>query len=103
MKNYVLIYFNNGIRKNLTPEQSKAEWDAWFGKLGDSVVDGGNPFNAGGKAVEKSGVSSIEKHAATGYSVVKAKSMSDAVEMTKDCPVLEEPDGAVKVYETMPM
>src|SRR3954453_18833153 len=103
MKNYVYIYYNNGIREGVSPEDFKAEWGAWFGGLGDKLVDAGNPFNAGGKAVEKTGVSTIENWPATGYSIVKANSLDEAVAMAKNCPVLEEPDGAVRVYETMPM
>ena len=103
MKNYVYSYFNNGIREDVSPEDFKAEWGAWFGSLGDNLVDAGNPFAAGGQAVEKSGVTTIENWPSTGYSIVKADSMDQAVEWAKNCPVLNEPDGAVRVYETMPM
>jgi hypothetical protein len=54
-------------------------------------------------AVEKSGVSKIENHPSTGYSIVKAASMDEAVELAKGCPVLEAKNGAVRVYEAMPM
>ena len=87
-------------------EEVKKAWGAWFGKLGDSLVDAGNPFNDNGKAVEKSGVSDIENHPSSGYSIVKAKSMDEAVELAKGCPLLGDggPDeGAVRVYETVPM
>lgn len=103
MKNYVFIYYNNGIREDVSPEDFKAEWSGWFGNLGDKLVDAGNPFNGGGKAVEKSGVTTIENWPSTGYSIVKANGMDEAVDMAKGCPVLNEPDGAVRVYETMPM
>lgn len=101
MKNFVYIYHNNGTRGQ-DPEEAKAEWGAWFGKLGESLVDGGNPFN-GGKAVEKNRVTTIENWPATGYSIVKAKDMDEAVDMAKGCPVLDEPDGAVRVHEALPM
>ena len=39
MKNYVYIYYNNGIREGVSPEDFKAEWGAWFGGLGDKLVD----------------------------------------------------------------
>jgi hypothetical protein len=103
MKNYVYLYFNSGFRDNVSPEESKAAWGAWFGKLGDKLVDAGNPFGPGGQVVEKSGVSPITSWPETGYSIVKAESMAAAVELAKDCPVLEEPDGAVRVHEAMPM
>lgn len=102
MKNYVYLYYNDGTNQESSEEAGKA-WMAWFEKLGDKVVDIGNPFNTGGKAVEKSGVSTIENWPATGYSIVKADSLDDAAEWAKDCPVLEEPKGAVRVYETVPM
>jgi len=103
MKNYVLIYYNNGTREGVSPEESKAAWGNWFGSLGDKIVDAGNPFADGGKAVEKSGVTTIENWPATGYTIVKADSIDEAAELAKGCPVLDEPDGAVRVYETMPM
>lgn len=103
MKNYVFEYYNEGTNEGVSPEESKAAWGAWFGKVGDKMVDAGNPFNSGGKAVEKSGVTTIENWPATGYSIVKAESIDEAVELAKDCPVLDEPKGAVRVYETLPM
>jgi|SRR5882757_6618732 len=103
MKNYVLIYYNNGVRDDVSPEENKAAWGGWFGSLGDKIVDAGNPFAPGGKAVEKSGVTTIENWPATGYTIVKANSLDEAVELAKGCPVLDEPDGAVRVHETLPM
>lgn len=103
MKNYVFIYYNKGTREHVSPEASKAAWGAWFGKLGDKIVDAGNPFSVGGKAVEKSGITTIENYPATGYTIVKAGGLGEAAELAKDCPVLDEPDGAVRVYETLPM
>ncbi len=103
MKNYVYIYYNNGVRSEVSPDESKAAWGNWFGKLGEKLVDAGNPFPPGGKAVEKSGVTTIENWPATGYSIVKADSLEEATEWAKDCPVLDEPDCAVRVYETLPM
>lgn len=103
MKNYVLIYYNNGTQEGVSAEESKAAWGAWFGSIGDKLVDAGNPFNGGGKVVEKSGTSTIKKRPATGYTIVKANSMEEAADLAAKCPVLDEPDGAVRVYETLPM
>ena len=103
MTNFVYIYYNNGTNEGVSPEESKAAWGAWFGKLGDKLVDAGNPFADGGKAVEKSGVTTIENWPATGYSIVKASDLDEAAAMARDCPVLDEPDGAVRVYQALPM
>jgi hypothetical protein len=103
MKNYVFVYYNDFDPSQPPKDDVKAAWGAWFGGLGDKLVDAGNPFNSGGQAVEKSGVSTIENHPATGYTIVKAESMDDASELAKGCPVLDEKNGAVRVYETLPM
>jgi hypothetical protein len=103
MKKFIYIYYNNGTNEGVSAEDAKAAWGSWFGSLGDKLVDAGNPFNSGGKAVEKKGVSTIENWPATGYSIVKVASLDEAAEMAKGCPVLDEPDGAVRVYEALPM
>ena len=48
-------------------------------------------------------MTTIENFPATGYSIVKAASLDEAVEMTKGCPLLESASSAVRVYETAPM
>jgi hypothetical protein len=102
MTNFVLEYYNNGTN-GAPAEESAAAWGKWFGGIGDKLVDAGNPFAPAGKAVEKSGVTTIENHPATGYTIVKAGNIDEAVEIAKSCPVLDEPEGAVRVYETLPM
>jgi hypothetical protein len=106
MANYVFVYYNQGSMGDAPVEEVKKAWGAWFGSLGDKLVDGGNPFNDNGMAVEASGASKIENYPATGYSIVKAGSMDDAVKIAKGCPLLADngPEGAaVRVYETVPM
>ena len=103
MKNFLLLYSGGG-RAGSEAEQKAllAEWGAWFGSLGASLVDGGNPFS-GAKSVSTDGkvhdgpVGSM----ASGYSVVKADSLNAAVEMAKRCPVLKS-GAQISVYETMP-
>ena len=78
-------------------------WMNWFKDLGSKIVDPGNMFADNGMAVEKSGVSKIENYPATGYTIVKADSMEEAVEMAKGCPLMQFDSNAVRVYEAMPM
>lgn len=76
-----------------------AGWGAWFGGLGDAVVDGGNPCS-GSKTVASNG--SITDGAAgniSGYSILKADNLDAAAKMAKGCPVLAG-GGSVQVYET---
>jgi hypothetical protein len=103
MKNYVFIYYGGGDVGDMPMEEVRSAWMGWFEQLGDKVVDAGNPFNEGGQAVEKSGVTTIENFPASGYSIVKANNLAEAVAMAKTCPMLESAKAAVRVYETLPM
>jgi hypothetical protein len=76
-------------------------WTDWMGGLGDSLKDGGNPFTPAAKTISADG-SVSEGGAGTmasGYSIISADSLDQAVELAKGCPVLQE--GAnITVYET---
>lgn len=102
MGKYVYIYYAGDQAGEATAE-STAAWGAWFGELGDKLMDGGNPFDDGGKAVEKTGVSTIENFPATGYTIVKADSMDEATKLAEGCPLLKLDGTAVRVYEALPM
>ncbi len=105
MANYMLLYYKteNDDTKKTMPEIMD-DWKQWFGSLGDKLVDGGGPFNDNGQAVENSGVNAIENFPSSGYSIVKAGSMDDAVALAKSCPMLEHnKTTAIRVYEVMPM
>jgi hypothetical protein len=100
MGNYLFAY-RGGEMAEGEEEQQKvmAAWGAWFGELGDAVVDPGNPF-AGSASVDGDGSASDGAQSGlTGYSVVRAGDLGSASEMAKGCPVLTS-GGSVDVYET---
>jgi hypothetical protein len=99
MGKYVYVYYAGAGSDGGSAE----EWGGWFGKLGDKLIDGGNPFNEGGQAVHQGGVMPIQDKPATGYSIVTAESMEEATEIAKGCPLISSKDGAVCVYEALPM
>jgi hypothetical protein len=107
MKKFVYVYHSEMTmaerEERGMDEGVKEQWNKWFGSIGSKMVDGGNPFAPNGMAVEKSGESKIENHPASGYSIVNAADMDEAVEMAKGCPVLDAKGGAVRVYEALPM
>ncbi len=105
MTNFVLLYSGGGDVPATEEEQAAVmeAWGAWFGRLGEAVVDGGNPFTnvksiASDASVSDGPVGSMS----SGYSVIQADSLDAAVEMAKGCPVLAS-GGQVSVYETMRM
>jgi hypothetical protein len=105
MANFVLL-FTGGSAGQSEAERAKVmeAWGAWFGKLGENVVDPGNPFAADVKMVSDGGTvheGSIGAPA-TGYSILKANSLDAATDLAKGCPVLQS-GGKITVYEVTPM
>ena len=104
MANFVLVYTGGGMPATEAERGTVMEaWGAWFGALGDKVVDPGNPFSAHTKNVSDGGSvhdGSIGT-AATGYSIIKADSLNAAADAAKGCPVLKS-GGKITVYEVTP-
>jgi hypothetical protein len=98
------LYLYTGGQMAETPEAQEAEmqeWVSWFGTLGDSVVDIGNPFGAS-TTVTNGGSSDGGASKLGGYSIITAESLEAAATNTKGCPVLQS-GGSVEVYEAIPM
>jgi hypothetical protein len=102
MGKYVFVYKGGGMAA--TEEEQKAAmeaWGAWFQRLGESVVDMGNPF-AGSAAVSADGGNGAAASGLTGYSIVTAASLDDAVAKGRGCPIFDG-GGGLEVYETLEM
>jgi hypothetical protein len=102
MAKFVYVYIGGQMAE--TPEaqeQAMQAWGAWFGTLGDSVADMGNPFG-NSATVSSGGVADGGKSGAGGYSIVSAGSLNDATAKAKGCPVLAS-GGSVEIYEAIPM
>ena len=101
MANYLLVYTGGGMPAT-DAERKKVldDWSAWFGKLGPAVVDPGNPISQS-KSISSDG--SVHDGAvgtpASGYSILKADSLNQAVDLAKSCPVLKS-GAKLTVYET---
>jgi hypothetical protein len=93
---FVLVYQGGRMAETEEAQASAmAAWGAWFGSLGAAVVDGGAPFGAsaavgGGDA--RTGL--------TGYSILQADDLAQAVERAGGCPILAD-GGTVDVYQTI--
>ena len=104
MANFVLVYSGGGMPASETERGKVMEaWGAWFGGLGERVVDAGNPFGTHAKNVSDGG--SVHDGAigtaATGYSIIQADSLDAAADSAKGCPVLKS-GGKITVYEVTP-
>jgi S1-C subfamily serine protease len=98
------LYLYSGGEMADTPEAQEEQmqaWTAWFGSLGDSVVDMGNPFGAG-TTVTNGGSRDGATSKLGGYSIINAESLDEAATNAKGCPVLQS-GGSVEVYEALSM
>jgi hypothetical protein len=102
MANFLLTFHGGGMPET-KEEQDRvmAAWTAWFGALGDALVDGGNPISQA-RAISPDGSVMEATSAPSGYSIIKADDLDAAVALSKGCPVLA--GGAVVVVsETFPV
>jgi len=79
-----------------TPEIMN-DWMTWFDSIKDRMLDQVGLMN--GKELSKTGIKDLpmDENAITGYLIIKAENMEDALEVAKACPMIS----ATKVYELM--
>jgi hypothetical protein len=101
MATYVLVYKGGGMPATDAERQSVLQqWERWFGSLGQSVVDGGNPFGASKSVASDGSVRDGAGSGLTGYSILKAEDLNSATEMARGCPILSS-GGTIELYETV--
>jgi hypothetical protein len=99
---YLLVYYGGGMP--LTPAaQARVlkQWEKWFAKVGQAMVDGGNPFSGAVNKIRADGSTAkgpIGKRA-SGYSIIDAPSLDKATKLAKGCPIIRS-GGEIAVYET---
>jgi len=68
-----------------------------------STVDGGNPTGQAKTVAANGSVSSGGgANPVSGYTILKADSLDEAVNLTKGCPILGEGGGSIEVCEIVP-
>ena len=99
MTNFVLLYTGGWGMGESEEEQAavKAAWGAWFQEMGAAVVDG-TPLGPS-KHVSEKGVS--DGPPISGYQIISAASLDDALARVKDHPHLKY-GGQLSVHETFP-
>ena len=104
MAKYLFVYHGG---KNPGTEAEVAEvldaWGNWFGTMGAAVIDGGNPvgmsttINGDGSVTSNGGL-----NPASGYSLIEAGDLDDAIAKARGCPILSA-DGTVELAEAIDM
>jgi len=108
-----LYLYRGGRSEPPSPEKAQQimqKWMTWLKGLGDQghLKDQGQPLEPGGKVVRgkaktiTDGPFAEAKDLVGGFTLVEARDINEAVELSKGCPILEE-DGAVEVRPIMIM
>jgi len=103
MAKYVYLYTGGEMAQ--TPEaqqQVMQAWMAWFGELGEAIIDGGNPFGGANSVLADGSVTGKASSGVGGYTLINADSLDDATTLAKGCPQLAA-GGAVEVHEALEM
>ncbi len=102
MANYLLLYRGGGMPTTDDDKKKVMDaWGAWMQQCGENLVDAGNPCS-NAQSVTKDGASEVSGERVTGYSVIKADSMDDAVHAASMVPLVVDGSGRCDVYETFP-
>ena len=104
MTKYLLNYHGGSAPQSKEEgERVMKAWTDWMGGLGKALVDGGNPAGqsktiaANGKVSDGGGA-----NPSTGYSILEARSLDDAVGLSKGCPIFKS-GGSVEFAVLMAM
>ncbi|HVI44183.1 MAG TPA: YciI family protein [Chitinophaga sp.] len=109
MKNFLFLFrADQFVAAKGSPEEMQAttqSWMDWIGSIAaqNNLVDRGNRLNAAGKVVRPNNVVTDGpyteiKETLGGYTLIKAASMEEAVEIAKGCPIYKI-GGNVEVRE----
>jgi hypothetical protein len=109
MNEYVFLY--RGGRSGRSPEQAQQvieRWMGWFKGLSENghLKDRGQPLELSGKLVSSGGKTVSDgpfaeaKDVIGGFTVILAKDIDEAVELSRNCPILET-GGQVEVRPVM--
>lgn len=113
MNEFVFLYRGHASEGGpMSPEAMQAHmqrWQTWFTKLGEEgkLKDWGAPLQREGKHVASGGVITDGpfaegKEVIGGFSIIKAKDLTEAAKIAKGCPCFET-GGSVEVRPVAPM
>src|SRR5579862_9483503 len=112
MGEFVFLY--RGATRGASPEQmqrSMQKWAAWMNELAAQghLKDRGHPLERTGKLVKGSQKAVIDgpfaevKDIVGGYTLVEARDLEQAVELSKGCPIFDADSAVVEVRPVLKM
>jgi hypothetical protein len=83
MKRFLLLYHGPPT----PPDSSHKGWPEWFSAIGDALVDLGSPM-VDGVVLHRDGSTDDDVISLNGYSIVRGRDRSEALELLRDHPYL---------------
>lgn len=106
MAKFMVLYSGGGGMEASEEEQQRimAEWGAWYERMGESIMDGGDPFGASKNITGTGSIGDgpLGSTPATGYTIIAADSLDAAAQACADHPHISH-GGQVQVFETIDM
>ncbi len=106
MNEYVFLYRGSDRGGSLEVMQQRMQkWMAWMKELAEKghMKDQGHPLDRSGKLVKgrhktvMDGPFAEAKDAVGGYTLIQARDLDEAVELSKGCPIFDADTGTVEV------
>jgi hypothetical protein len=100
MTKYILMYY--GGKRPETPEEFTGvmeAWRSWTEEMGKAVLDSGNPVSQVAHVAPDKVSRGANGAVPTGYSLIQAENMEQAIQIAQTTPVVQQGGQAV-VYET---
>ena len=114
MQEFLLVFRRDSVNNDPAPSPEQMQsmmkpWQDWMGSLAaqNKLVSSGNRLAPEGRVIKPGNVITngpyVEiKEAIGGYIIIQADSLDEAVELSKDCPILQM-GGNVEVRALVPM
>ena len=105
MAKYLFVFHGGGSMPKTDAEKAQVmdAWGKWMGGIGSALVDGGHPVgksstvHSDGSVTDDGGANPV-----SGYTLVEAPTLKDALAYAKACPILAN-NGSVEVAEAIDM
>ncbi|MEP7282320.1 MAG: hypothetical protein ABI696_10105 [Rubrivivax sp.] len=104
MAKYLYVFHGGSTPKTEAEKATVMDaWGKWMGGMGSAIVDGGHPVgksstvNSDGSVADNGG-----SNPTSGYTLIEAATLQDALEHAKGCPILAS-GGSVEVAEAIDM
>jgi hypothetical protein len=113
MKEFVLLFRMDITSPDAQPSPKQMEldmvdWMEWMDYITDKgqLAEGGNHLAYSGKVIQSyngiiEGPYTVKKESVTGYIIILAKDIDDAVHIAKKCPILQNEGNSIEIRETV--